>query len=1212
MKRIYWFLFFLFGTLISVSSFLLKNYESEFGNNAVLENRAEKLERSVQRAYLIIEKYKNNNLPISQREERLLNEEGIEFFNFKKGDPTHWSTNELFVDPALYPPGYFILPKPNVGYFLVGNFKSDTVDRVFAYSLLTKSNKSNLFSEENTDDHIRNLFSIQKEPQDNSIAIDFPNLPLFYLKMEQYYPQLYSDLLLFVGIALIILSIYKIAQSYFKQTFIATLIAFGLCYLELILFYYDYLFANVKRYNLFSAEIYASSSYFPNLGTMFWQLILAAALLTWIKNQTKQLEKARQSAVRYVILPLSTLLLIVSLFFVISETGKIVIDSSINFDLHQIHLVNRFTLLGVIIIATMHFCVYRLWQILDIVLQFSINKKQKKWLSLAIILISTICFTFLEPYQCLAILTVVCGLLAGDWIRERFRDAFRVVARLITPALATSIIFNHNVEKKEKDTREIIATKILLKNEKEPVGLLNKVENLLKKDNSVADYYTCTDETKSQFENKLKQFYLGEFTDYEIQIFDFDSTGKFYRERNAFDYNTLNNALYYSNVCKPVTANFVFVNEMKLRGSYLGRFPVYQNNHFLGVYFILLKPQTGELTGRFSDLFQHGPFESLFAENDYSYAIYSNKKLNRRYGKYNYSNNLDSTVYINNADYNNYNHSVYSDNLRNVIIFSKPIKSFLQSLTGFTFLLIIAVFLSLIALLIMWLRRQFLWLGPLNIGKLRQLLSSKQNWPINKSKGLFLSNRIQLYVILVVFSTFVVILIMTMNYFNANYSNRQRETLWERTTDIAKVVGTQTNLDEIFQKFRTGLVYDLSNYYKNDISIYRADGRLLMSSNDKLFTQEYIGNIINPKAYRKLHDDGLSGFIEEEELGNLTYISSYYTLLDNNLEIKGYLNVPYFSNRKDLYREISNYAVTLINLFVLVFALAAMVAFILARRITEPLNLVRKQMGIVKFGSSNAPLLWAKKDEIGLLIDEYNKMLLKLEESTNRLAESERQGAWREMAKQVAHEIKNPLTPMKLSLQHLQYAMDRKDANIEEKIKKTSTLLIDQIDSLSKMAEEFSSFAKMPEAKLEVTSLRIILERCIQLMERDHHCKVKYVLPPAEILSQVDAHQLGRVFTNIIKNAQQAMEEKVDSELNINFTVNIATITLSFKDNGKGIPNELSEKIFSPNFSTKNSGMGLGLAISKKIIEGFEGKIWFTSMLNSGTTFFVELPIFKD
>jgi nitrogen fixation/metabolism regulation signal transduction histidine kinase len=215
------------------------------------------------------------------------------------------------------------------------------------------------------------------------------------------------------------------------------------------------------------------------------------------------------------------------------------------------------------------------------------------------------------------------------------------------------------------------------------------------------------------------------------------------------------------------------------------------------------------------------------------------------------------------------------------------------------------------------------------------------------------------------------------------------------------------------------------------------------------------------------------------------------------------------------------------------------------------------------------------------------------------------------MAKQVAHEIKNPLTPMKLSLQHLQFAWSRKDADLEQKFRKTSDLLIHQIDALSKMAEEFSSFAKMPEARMEVVSLSDIIHKAVHLFERepDFQIQAKHADTDAQVYADPD--QLLRVFTNIIKNAAQAIPEGQEGRLDVKVSLGTGSVTVSFRDNGKGIEPALYDKIFSPNFSTKNSGMGLGLAISRKIIEVFGGNITFNSKLWQGTTFSVTLPLWQ-
>jgi len=349
--------------------------------------------------------------------------------------------------------------------------------------------------------------------------------------------------------------------------------------------------------------------------------------------------------------------------------------------------------------------------------------------------------------------------------------------------------------------------------------------------------------------------------------------------------------------------------------------------------------------------------------------------------------------------------------------------------------------------------------------------------------------------------------------------------------------------------------------------------------------------------------------VVSEKIADLNYISAYTTLIDNDLEVRGYVNLPYFSNREDLFREISQYTVTIINLFVLIFALAVILTYYVAQRLSKPLILIKNQLSQMKIGEKNLPIDWERNDEIGLLVKEYNTMLIALDSSLDKLADSERQGAWREMAKQVAHEIKNPLTPMRLSLQHLEYSINRGDDNIEDKVKKTIALLIRQIDSLSTMAEEFSSFAKMPEPILEKIDLKLILGDAIMLMEKEMGQPIELNIDVEHIHILADPHQLGRIFNNIFKNAIQAIPEDRVGQVLVNVEMQKKWVKILISDNGKGIPSELSEKIFSPNFSTKNSGMGLGLAITKKIIEQFGGNIHFESEINVGTVFEINFPL---
>ena len=267
----------------------------------------------------------------------------------------------------------------------------------------------------------------------------------------------------------------------------------------------------------------------------------------------------------------------------------------------------------------------------------------------------------------------------------------------------------------------------------------------------------------------------------------------------------------------------------------------------------------------------------------------------------------------------------------------------------------------------------------------------------------------------------------------------------------------------------------------------------------------------------------------------------------------------------------------------------------------------------VKLGQKNEKLNWEIQDEVGELIEEYNKMLVELERSANLLAKSEREGAWREMAKQVAHEIKNPLTPMKLQIQFLQHAYKNRPEEVGPLLKRTANTLIEQIDGLTRIASDFSNFAQMPTANNEYLNLNDIVQSVYQLFSKEENVQLSLSLPNDDASIFADKDQTIRVLNNVIKNAVQAIQFAVDYdrdglvEIVLEKTDDIAIV--SIKDNGTGIKEEETNKIFTPNFTTKNSGTGIGLAMSRNIVEAAGGRIYFESTVNVGTTFFIEFPI---
>jgi len=304
--------------------------------------------------------------------------------------------------------------------------------------------------------------------------------------------------------------------------------------------------------------------------------------------------------------------------------------------------------------------------------------------------------------------------------------------------------------------------------------------------------------------------------------------------------------------------------------------------------------------------------------------------------------------------------------------------------------------------------------------------------------------------------------------------------------------------------------------------------------------------------------------------------------------------------------------VTLINLYVLLFLITLFIAILMSEQVISPLNILQQKLKMLEVGQRYEKIEYKRKDEIGLLVDEYNKMVDKLQESVNYLAKNERESAWREMAKQIAHEIKNPLTPMKLSIQLLQRAWENNDKNFGKRLKDVTQTLIEQIETLKNIAEEFSAFAKLPPPENEKIDLAQKIENIVKLYENTENVEIKTVIKARPVYVWTDNKQLSRVFINLIKNAIQAIPEGVHGKVEIELDKTDEKAIVKIKDNGTGIPEEIRDKLFLPSFTTKSSGMGLGLAMVKNIIQNANGRIWFETEVGKGTTFFIEFPLYKE
>jgi len=402
-------------------------------------------------------------------------------------------------------------------------------------------------------------------------------------------------------------------------------------------------------------------------------------------------------------------------------------------------------------------------------------------------------------------------------------------------------------------------------------------------------------------------------------------------------------------------------------------------------------------------------------------------------------------------------------------------------------------------------------------------------------------------------------------------------------------------------------ICELADIHNLDLNLFDLSGKLLISSNPRVFTEQAIPQEVSPNILQKL-TDGDVRIVVEKDIRKKDYYLAYWHFSDLEGKPVAVTNIPYFSVLNTADDEIRSFLSDLILIFLGLFIAASIIALVLSNYIAKSLLRIGDRMKEVDLAKKNQPLVWRSNDEIGALVNEYNRMLKEAEASTKALAKSERESAWREMAKQVAHEIKNPLTPMKLRIQYLQRAMDDGAEDWEEKFKTTADSLIAQIESLTNIANEFSNFAQMPKAQLSEVNLTDIIQDALAPFESEE-IDIRFSEPEFSTTLKGDKDQLLRVFNNLIKNAIQSIPDDVKGVVEIKLRSYNGMLIAEIEDNGAGVPEEIKEKIFVPNFTTKSKGMGLGLAMVKNIVQNHGGEIWFKTETGEGTTFFISLKM---
>lgn len=409
------------------------------------------------------------------------------------------------------------------------------------------------------------------------------------------------------------------------------------------------------------------------------------------------------------------------------------------------------------------------------------------------------------------------------------------------------------------------------------------------------------------------------------------------------------------------------------------------------------------------------------------------------------------------------------------------------------------------------------------------------------------------------------------------------------------------NTDSIVSLFDTK-VCELAQVNSLDINIYGLNGNLLITSAPHLHEEGIIPTQVPPALMEDLYQTS-DQVLRRYKTDSVEFLSTFDFIRNFEAKPVAIINLPYFDS-DDLSREdLRDFLWRLGEIYLLLFLGAGLIAYFLSNYITSSLQIIGEHIKNTRLKGGNYQMQWHYSDEIGALVQEYNRMLQELEASAAKLAQTERESAWREMAKQVAHEIKNPLTPMRLNVQYLERSLKTENP---EKLREFSESMIDQIDTLSTIAEAFSRFASMPDLRLKLFPAKEIVRRVAALYLEYN---VAFKADDDDLQIFADPDQLIRVMNNLINNALQSVPKDREEQVLVSLSRETDWACIKVCDNGSGIPEDQRDKIFEPRFTTKSRGMGLGLALVKRIVDGFSGTISFESTLGSGTCFKVQLPL---
>jgi len=959
--------------------------------------------------------------------------------------------------------------------------------------------------------------------------------------------------------------------------------------------------AELIKLNLFNPKYYASTVITKSLGDLIINCILIACGVFFYNHFVPRLvyTKAKWLAI---LTSLFTFLYL-GLFTWVVKT--LILDSVISFEVYNIFSLSIYSFAG-------FFCIVILLVVHFILIQnnFDYWSKTKTpgrviYGSLVFLSIVFTIFSFYTEFTDTIVFVVVWNLvfiavMYSMLYKGRQYTIIKMLIYLAFYALLTTFLIENIYEKRERNQRRYFSENLITERDFIAEYMFEDVAKRIAEDGFIKSFLANPMIGKKEVVDRVSALYLGGyFNKYDIKLHAFDRHDNLLKSE---DTTLLNFLAVYPRDSMP-KSQLVYYADTTENYAYFSIIDFNQDSIGIGSLLLHLTPKVYYGQNVFPELLLGSAVYSSNSIYNYDYAIYQNDRLIAQSGEFPYTYYWNKFyVFENDFEFieeEKWEHSIQRFPNGKKVVVTVAREPMFEPVATFSYLF------------------TFYFLFSMGLLILIRYGITNTVWD-NLIGNFYLSfrTRINYSMLAMILLSFVIIGIVTISFFRKQYDSFYSDRLLRKEKVIhtsleylfqantlqndAKFISSQENL----LKFEIALLAEVN---ASDINLYDRNGVLRVSSQPTIYEKGLVSRRMNPYTYFDLENNKGARETVQEQIGNLSYLSTYAPIRNQQGEAVAYIGIPYFERNKEIDTEVSSFLVALMNVYVFILICAALLAYFISNSITRPLTIISEKLRVLNLNKKNEPIEWQSKDEIGVLVGEYNKMINELEQSARKLAKGERESAWREMAKQIAHEIKNPLTPMKLSIQYLQRAIDEGNPNIEQLARKVAITLNEQIENLSAIATAFASFAKMPKAHNEILPINDLLKSVTDLFNKEKDATVTFTTSAPFASVFADKNQLVSVFNNLVKNGLQSVPEGRNAYVDVVLSEEDGWLVISIKDNGSGIPDELRDKVFVPNFTTKSSGTGLGLAITKQIIDGIGGTIWFEPNEVEGTTFFVRL-----